>query len=311
MLHAQTPDSQLRVVYDTLFVHDTLHVADTLDIGEYIRSQTFEQLFGGSEYTDIQSLPDSLRTKYEEAVTFSENLVLNNRDQNDLSMDSIKRIISAGLIVLAMNGVAPAQRQAQTNMAVTSSTKNGEYPKHEIEISYGIAPFVSPFYSGPFEDVVRDYHSIPEIFLGSINLYYHLYFSKLHSLDVNLSWSAMKHTAPDIYVRHYAYRNDYVHYLGLQAGYCIHFFNTEKISLYSSIYLGATLFLIGDGAYYEDGINHFTEIPNHYPLKNLRDLCFDFQINYLGIRIGKHNAANIELGFGSQGMLKIGYSYKF
>ena len=47
MLHAQTPDTQPhdeRVVYDTLFVHDTLHVRDTINIGEYIRSQTFEQL---------------------------------------------------------------------------------------------------------------------------------------------------------------------------------------------------------------------------------------------------------------------------
>ena len=112
MLHAQTPDTQPRderVVYDTLFVHDTLHVRDTINIGEYIRSQTFEQLFSGSEYTDIQSLPDSLKTKFEEAVTFSEKLVLNNRDQNDLSMDSIKKIISAGLIVLGMSGVTPAQ----------------------------------------------------------------------------------------------------------------------------------------------------------------------------------------------------------
>ena len=78
MLHAQTPDTQPRderVVYDTLFVHDTLHVHDTLDIGEYIRSQTFDQLFGDSEYIDIQSLPDSLKTIFEEAVTFSEKLV--------------------------------------------------------------------------------------------------------------------------------------------------------------------------------------------------------------------------------------------
>ena len=97
------------VIRDTVTVHDTLYVCDTINIGEYIRNQTFEQLFGGAEYTDIPSLPDSLRTKYEQAVTFSEKFVLNNRDQNDLSMDSIKKIISAGLIVLAMNGVAPAQ----------------------------------------------------------------------------------------------------------------------------------------------------------------------------------------------------------
>ena len=140
MLRAQTPDTQLRaerVVYDTLFVHDTLHVADTINIREYIRHQTFEQLFGGSEYADIQSLPDSLRTKFEEAVTFSEKLVLNNRDQNDLSMDSIKKIISAGLIVLGMSGIAPAQ--TDSIQPVKPKSKISYY--HSIGVDYTLCPF--------------------------------------------------------------------------------------------------------------------------------------------------------------------------
>ena len=139
MLHAQTPDMQPqleRVVYDTLFVHDTLHVRDTLDIGEYIRSQTFKHLFGDSEYTDIQSLPDSLKTKFEEAVTFSENLVLNNRDQNDLSMDSIKKIISAGLIVLGMSGISPAQ----TDSIQPAQTKSKISYYHALGVDYVLCP---------------------------------------------------------------------------------------------------------------------------------------------------------------------------
>lgn len=142
MLHAQTPDSQSRdgrVVYDTLFVHDTLHVRDTLDIGEYIRSQTFEYLFGDSEYTDIQSLPDSLKTKFEKAVTFSEKLVLNNRNQNDLSMDSIKKIISAGLIVLGMSGIAPAQ----TDSIQTAKPKSKISYYHALGVDYAFCPVAS------------------------------------------------------------------------------------------------------------------------------------------------------------------------
>ena len=139
ILHAQTPDTQSRaerMVYDTLFVHDTLHVCDTINIGEYIRTQTFEQLFAGLEYTDIPSLPDSLRTKFEEAVTFSENLVLNNRDQNDLSMDSIKKIISAGLIVLALNGVASAQ--TDSIQSVKPKSKISYY--HALGVDYALCP---------------------------------------------------------------------------------------------------------------------------------------------------------------------------
>ena len=195
---------------------------------------------------------------------------------------------------------------------VHHARQNGLDLKHEIEVSYGLAPYIGTFYRGSFENVsVEDYSSLKELFFGGVNLQYHLYFNKLHSVDFNLTWAAMKHTAPTIYVRHWAYRNDYVHYLCFQAGYSIHFFNTEKISLYSSVSFGATLYLIGDAAYYEDGINHLPEVPNVYPLKNCHDWRFDFNINYLGIRIGNHNAANIELGLGTQGMLKIGYSYKF
>ena len=35
------------------------------------------------------------------------------------------------------------------------------------------------------------------------------------------------------------------------------------------------------------------------------------QLTLLGMRVGKANAANIELGFGPEGILGIGYSYKF
>ena len=35
------------------------------------------------------------------------------------------------------------------------------------------------------------------------------------------------------------------------------------------------------------------------------------QLTLLGMRVGKANAANIELGFGPEGILEIGYSYKF
>jgi hypothetical protein len=139
VLHAQPPYTQPReerIVYDTLFVHDTLHVADTINIGEYIRSQTFRQLFDNTEYTDLPSLPDSLKIKYEQAVTFSENLVFNNRDQNYMSMDSIKKIISAGLIVLAMNGVAPAQ----TDSIQTVKLKSKISYYHALGVDYVLCP---------------------------------------------------------------------------------------------------------------------------------------------------------------------------
>ncbi len=35
------------------------------------------------------------------------------------------------------------------------------------------------------------------------------------------------------------------------------------------------------------------------------------QLTLLGMRVGKTNAANIELGFGPEGILEVGYSYEF
>lgn len=311
-LWAQSSDTLFVIeeefVYDTLFVHDTLHIHDTITIDDYIHSPEFEQLFYNSEFIDSQTFPDSLKKIFKETVTFWENNVFDSKQEKFSSMDSIKKYGLVGLIILGLNALAPAQQDYSINF----NQNKDIFPKHEIGLSYGFAPTIGLLYSGSFEDIISDvYCSYKELLPGSVNLQYNLHFTKLHSMDFNLMWSAMKHTDPSIYRRHWAYENNYVHRLCFQTGYSIHFFNTEKISLYSSVYFGATLFIIGDAAYYANGINNMQEVPKEYPIKRCQALCFDFQINYLGARIGKHNAANIELGFGSQGVLKIGYSYKF
>lgn len=311
MIYAQTPDTQQqegRVVYDTLFVHDTLHVVDTINIVEYIRSQTFEQMFAGSEHTDTQSLPDSLKTKYEEAVTFNEKLVLNNRDQNDLSMDSIKRIISAGLIVLSMNGVLPAQ----TDSAEYQGSKREKYPRHEIGVSYGFLPVIGVFAFGEFRtfrdfDDLCPYREHQPIWSGSVNLQYHCYFNKYNALDLDVSWAMYKHHKMEAVENMYAYRSPYLHFISVMLGYSVHYFTTEKISLYSSVYVGGTVYCIGSLWMNYNSQTATYEIGKS-PVMTLKGAM---HVNILGIRIGKRNAANIELGFGTQGVLKIGYNYQF
>lgn len=223
-------------------------------------------------------------------------------------MNKIKKQFAATVILIIMNSLV----FSQTDNFGNHNLINGQYPKHEIGISYGIAPMTSILYFGGYDDIASDIkYSFRELLLGSVNLQYDLYFSKLHSINFNLTWTAIKHTPPSLYRRYWAYKNDYTHHLCFQIGYSIHFFNTPKVSLYSSIYVGATLFLIGDAAFYADGINHLQEVPNYYPLKNRSATCFNFHINYLGIRIGKKNAANIELGLGTQGIFNLGYRYRF
>lgn len=98
------------VTYDTVTVYDTVHVHDTLNIADYLRSEEFERLFYSSEYVDNLSLTDSLKEKLlQQTVTFWENRVFKDEQQTFSSMDSIKKYGLAGLIILGLNAMSPAQ----------------------------------------------------------------------------------------------------------------------------------------------------------------------------------------------------------
>lgn len=104
---AQTP---VTVRYDTVVVHDTVRVHDTLNIADYLRSEEFERLFYSSEYVGNLSLTDSMKEKLlRQTVTFWENRVFKDEQQTFSSMDSIKKYGLAGLIILGLNAMSPAQ----------------------------------------------------------------------------------------------------------------------------------------------------------------------------------------------------------
>lgn len=103
------------VTYDTVTVYDTVRVHDTLNIADYLRSEEFERLFYSSEYVDNLSLTDSLKEKLlRQTVTFWESRVLQDEQQTILSMDSIKKYGLAGLIILGLNAISPAQTDSTT-----------------------------------------------------------------------------------------------------------------------------------------------------------------------------------------------------
>jgi hypothetical protein len=109
---AQTP---VTVCYDTVVVHDTVRVHDTLNLADYLRSEEFERLFYSSEYVDNLSLTDSMKEKLlRQTVTYWENRVLQDEQQTFSSMDSIKKYGLAGLIILGLNAISPAQTDSTT-----------------------------------------------------------------------------------------------------------------------------------------------------------------------------------------------------
>ena len=115
-LSAQNTDTMYvvkkHIVRDTVYVRDTLRVQDTIIIADYIHSEEFKQLFYELNGVDAQTPPDSLKKMWAQTVTFLENRVIQYEQQNISTMDSIKKYGLAGLLLLGLNSLAPAQTEA-------------------------------------------------------------------------------------------------------------------------------------------------------------------------------------------------------
>ena len=126
-ISAQTTDTMYvvkrHVVRDTVYVRDTVRVQDTVIIADYIHSEEFKQLFYELSGADGQTPSDSLEKLWAQTVTFLENRVIQYEQQNVSTMDSIKKYGLAGLMLLGLNSLAPAQ---------TETTKPADEP-HQIE----------------------------------------------------------------------------------------------------------------------------------------------------------------------------------
>ncbi len=114
-LSAQSTDTMYvvkrHVVRDTVYVRDTVRVQDTIIIADYIHSEEFKQLFYELNGADAQTSPDSLEKLWAQTVTFLENRVIQYEQQNVSTMDSIKKYGLAGLMLLGLNSLAPAQTE--------------------------------------------------------------------------------------------------------------------------------------------------------------------------------------------------------
>ena len=115
-LSAQSTDTMYvvkrHVVHDTVYVRDTVRVQDTVIIADYIHSEEFRRLFYELSGADGQTPSDSLEKLWAQTVTFLENRVIQYEQQNVSTMDSIKKYGLAGLMLLGLNSLAPAQTEA-------------------------------------------------------------------------------------------------------------------------------------------------------------------------------------------------------
>lgn len=146
-ISAQTTDTMYvvkrHVVRDTVYVRDTLRVQDTVIIADYIHSEEFKQLFYELNGADAQTSPDSLEKLWAQTVTFLENRVIQYEHQNVSTMDSIKKYGLAGLMLLGLNSLAPAQtettkpvgepHQIETKSALHDDSFNGFHFGYTLE----------------------------------------------------------------------------------------------------------------------------------------------------------------------------------
>lgn len=167
-LLAQSADTMYvvkrHVVRDTVYVCDTVRVQDTIIIADYIHSEEFKQLFYELNGVNAQTPPDSLEKLWAQTVTFLENRVIQYEQQNVSTMDSIKKYGLAGLLLLGLNSLAPAQtpspspatpHQTKVQKVLHDSPFNGFHLGYTVE-----ADFVHPVEMTSYSTEMRSYSSI-------------------------------------------------------------------------------------------------------------------------------------------------------
>jgi len=235
------------------------------------------------------------------------------------SLFNIKKIILLKMVICLLTTNVNAQKIGSEN----NFDKNKQYSKHEIGFSVGAFP---TFGYPPKENVMLDFFGLGEYglphtsykkyedgkyvkmyHLGSYSLNYDYHFNSKHAIGALLSWMG-RHVEKYSWVRGDTINGSgWIHYFTLQLNYRNTFYHKDKISLYFGIYCGTTLCTRDKNILYEE-THHFL-----FSSESNDQYYFDIavQATALGIDIGTKHIFNMELGYGTQGIFKAGYKYKF
>lgn len=214
----------------------------------------------------------------------------------------MKTIILFSLILLVSITQAKPQDTTQTKPLLG---------KNEVYASYGFLSFTGlgiglsrPSFN---KDFPSDYFfnkekynvksvEIPPL-IGALNFGYKRYFVKNKiAVSMNLSYGQINTQYSSKINDTLSFKTkDYL--LAIMPGFEYHYFNRKIVQLYSGVQFGV---LIHNQKYndYKSEIKH-------------KDADFAFQIDAIGIRVGKQIGGFVELGFGFAGIVKIGISGRF
>jgi len=235
------------------------------------------------------------------------------------------------LLIFGISGeILIAQEQLKINDLTSINTEEKKmFQKHEIGFSVGVFPVIGVIdqedgslfgnlffkhkYQKKYEDRCEEiYH------FGSYTFNYNYFYNLKHSLGGTLSWVG-KHI--DTYLSYpgtslfgsslssaeTVIGSGWKHYFTLQGNYRNTYYRkNDKIALYCGINLGIN-FGIGKNILHTKTIDLISKTESNsmtcsFPVMHL---------NLFGLEIGKKNVFHIELGIGTQGLIKTGYKYKF
>jgi len=224
-----------------------------------------------------------------------------------------------------------AQANKNDKQITNHSEEKRKFHKHEIGFSIGSFPTIGflnfggglPFTGDPMfkhtDYLERDNGMFQNMYcLGSYTFSYNYRFNPTHRIGASLSWVG-KHidtywiyggkTLFGIYTKPDTVNgNGWKHYFTLQVSYLhTYYCKNDKIALYWGISSGITLCLID-----KDILPKETQYTLLGTVSNAKyHFAPTMQLNAFGMELGRKNAFITELGIGTQGILKIGYRYKF
>ena len=201
------------------------------------------------------------------------------------------------------------------------------YPKHEIGFSVGAFPIIGlmdppntglglPIIDDNIGHVynIKDGDNYEKMYhIGAYSLNYNYHFNSKHSMGVSFSWVGKHIDKYWIYSPSMFNRADTIngsgwkHYFTLQGNYRNTYYRQKKISLYFGIHSGITLCVRDRDILHKERWDYFlgSESNARYYFAPAMHL------NAFGIETGEKYVFNLELGFGTQGIVKAGFRYKF
>lgn len=186
---------------------------------------------------------------------------------------------------------------AQENQTTPKPT----FKRHEFNVSVGVFPiplnpynlvFEDFYFSGYFFGLVNKHEYTSYSIPFSLNCSYHYKLSPKYSLGINAVYSLKK--TRDVLSTIYGTN---IHVFSLFVSNKFTYFNNEKASLYSTVAVGFNYtneLGFRESFSFKRGTNYF------FP---------DIHICLLGLSLGKSKILNMEIGYGSQGIFKVGVNF--